>query len=515
MFINTHYTQLESTLEIKPLHRTTAGEILLAMILLTIIAIQPVNATDQMDTSIKSYGTINRSLTTKIGIFPNSITASNNLSLGFQISYGSADFISDPVMQQLASEGNFKLVRFFDTLKSQCIPSMNPCSNVFNETSKFVTYNWTNIDNVIKKIFDIGAEPIVCLGTFSANALIVPEGMIINSTTGLPNATSYAAYASEWVNHFASKQWPVRFYEIGNEPWECFGWDPINYIKLSQYKEFFNVVATEMRLQNPGILISFDFIARQPVLDYWLSNNGANVDFIDFHDYGAVATGKCTDDAMFLNAEQQYFEKWPLGYNVTAARNIWFSSRGKYLPIIMSESNFNSGCEGGTEPRNQQMAGAVWDALVLRRAIIEDISYSVFFELASSASYGKTTVTGGYGFGMINADNNNPWYPYYAITLISKNLQVGDFIRESNSSENIESLVWSHDGTLNILIISKSDNQQIICLSGISGNGIITKIDNTIAWQTPNIQTGEVDFTKPLLLEGYTVALLQQPNTII
>jgi len=456
---------------------------------------------------IKSNGWIIYSPLVNININIEKILGKNNLSLGFQISYGSGDFISKQIMRQLAKDACFKIVRFFDGLESPWIPSMMPCK-YFNESAKNGVYDWTNVDDLIGKIFEIGAEPLICLGLIvgSGNPPKVPPGMVINSTTGLPNPESYATYASEWVKHFKEKGWNVRFYEIINEPWIYFGWTP-NYTKLAYYMELFNACANRMRQVNPDILISFDFIARKPVLDYWLTRGGADVDFIDFHKYDADGPlpNPYTDAQMFQRAETRYFTSSPLGYSIMQARQIWYNKRGKFLPIICSESNFNSACgDGGTDPKIQQMAGAVWLALLLRTEILNDIHYHVYFELASSYYQGS------YGFGMIDTFSKKPWYPYYVNYMMGNNLAVGDLIIYSiSSSEEIRTLAWIHNQKVNILLICKVDQTRTVLINGVTGIGKITKIDSTIPWQQASMQVEEINLSEPFALKGYTVALVQ------
>jgi hypothetical protein len=214
---------------------------------------------------------------------------------------------------------------------------------------------------------------------------------------------------------------------------------------------------------------------------------------------------------MFMRAETEYFGKWPLGYSVIEARQTWFNSRGKILPIIASESNFNSAWINGTDPRNQQIVGAVWLALVLRMDVLNGVSFNIYYELAESANWGKTTQTGGYGFGMINKDNLQPWYPYYVNYIIGNYLGVGDLVKAStSSSEDIKTLAWIHGQKLNILLICRVDQQRIISFRGINGQGTVIKIDNTISWQHPKMQNETVDFNEPFIMKGYTVALLQK-----
>jgi hypothetical protein len=348
-----------------------------------------------------------------------------------------------------------------------------------------------------------------CLGASVSDEPQIPPGMAVNPDTNLPYPQSFAAYASEWVNHFKVKGYPVRFYEIWNEPWTYFGWEPVQFTKLANYMQLFNATATSMREQNPNVSISFDFIARKAVLDYWLANGGADVDYLDLHKYDSWSVGQYTDAEMLGRAESEYFGTWPLGYSVVEARQVWLNARGKLLPVISSESNFNGAWEGGTDPRIQQMVGAVWTSLVLRMGILNGLSYYTYYSLSSSASWGKTTSTGGAGFGMINYDSNQPWYPYYVQYMLGRSLAPGDpLVGIASSSEDIRALAWIHNGELKILLTCKVDEPRTVYLQGVTGQASSTKIDNTIPWTTPSVQNAAVDASAPLMMSGYTVVLL-------
>jgi hypothetical protein len=469
-----------------------------------------VRGVSQFEKTITTSGTIINTPLYEINIDLSKNLCSNQLLIGFNVDFGSSSFISNPQMRQIAANANFKIIRFYDTLGAWYIPFMMPCS-FFNESTQTGTYNWTNVDDFVQKILHIGAEPLITLGTISDGKLKVPNGMALDPTTNLPKPESYAAYTAQWVSHFKEKGWSIRYYEIVNEPWLYFGWDPINYTRLSNYMQLFNACSGLMRQESSDLIISFDFIGRKPVLDYWLANGGADVDSINFHKYDDYNAEGRTNEDMLNRAETQYFETWPLGYNLTEAQQEWFAFRGKLLPIICSESNFNSAFVNGTDPRIQQMVGAVWTASVLRMEVLTGVSYNIYYELAESANYGRTTQTGGYGFGMINSDDNQPWYPYYVNYVIGNNLGKGDLIKEStSSSEEIKTLSWVHEQTLNILIICQVDQPQTILISGVEGPGSITKIDGTISWENPQLQNGTVNFSDAIMLNGYTVALLQK-----
>ena len=428
----------------------------------------------------------------------------NNLSLGFMLDHEWKGYVQNSVRRELARDARFSLIRVFDYKGS----SPRPCV-YWNESARTGTFNWTDVDLLVQRIFEIGAEPMLCVGGYKSDGPRIPLGMEVNPVTNLPYPESFAAYASEWVKHFRALGLPVRFYEIINEPWVYFGWEPVDFAKLKNYMQLFNAAAASMRQENFELLISHDFIIRKPVLDYWLANGGADVDCLNFHKYDSYAVDQKTDAEMLRDAEQAYFGTWPMGYSIDEARQVWLDARGKLLPVINSESNFDSAFKNGTDPRIQQMAGAVWTALVLRMGVLKGLSHNVYYSLSSSASYGKTTATGGAGFGMINSDNNLPWYPYHVQHILGNNLHVGDVLVDAKSpSEDIRTLSWIHDGTLNVFLICKVDEPRNLYLQGVRGEAKFIKIDNTISWTTPSVQSGVIDVAEPLLLKGYTVVLL-------
>jgi hypothetical protein len=337
----------------------------------------------------------------QVAIDPSKIIGTNNFSLGFMTDWSWPTFVSDNARRQLVKDANFKLVRVFDFRTTN--PRLMPCSNWDMTKNNCTLWNWTQVDSYTQAVFGMGAEPIFTLGYIRDNIQnYIPPGMPLNSTTGLPNSNSYAVYATEWVKHFKQKGWPVRYYEIGNEPFAYFGWNPSpsNNLKLTYYVDFWNFVARAMRQQNPNILLSQDALTQTNVLNYWLQY-GDNVDYLDFHKYDCNTWNKSSssyynDSEMFRRAESINYETTGDRYGVKDAQQKWLTSRGKLLPVINSESNLNSAWEGGTDPRIQQMTGAVWTALELRQGILKGLQYNVYYEFSSSSK--SNPISGGYGF---------------------------------------------------------------------------------------------------------------------
>jgi hypothetical protein len=143
--------------------------------------------------------------------------------------------------------------------------------------------------------------------------------------------------------------------------------------------------------------------------------------------------------------------------------------------------------------------------------MLENVQYSVYFTFSSSKSWELANKpSGGFGFGMVNNDDNQPWYPYYVQKLVGVNLSVGDSILDSeSSSDDVRSIAWLHNGTLNVLLACKVDESRIVHLRGIGAQTYISKIDGSVSYLTPSVQTGNFSSADPLMINGYTVILLQ------
>jgi hypothetical protein len=492
----------------------TSSSIALVLMILVVSIVSAGLSAEPPGQTLLLNGSISYDSTAAIDITINtgSTEGVNNLSLAFMLDWERwASFKDSPIQQQMARDAGFKLVRVFDFRKTSSYgyPNLMPCTQ-WDEATKTGKWSWTQVDNLTQAILSTGAEPLFCLGNGRTNIKdYIPPGMAVNTTTGLPNPQSYAAYAKEWVKHFKTTGAPVRYYQILNEPYFYFGWTLT--AKLGYCVDVWNAAARAMRSENPNILLSQDSMTIKFVFDYWLTH-GDNVDYLDFHKYDADTIGTYSDAQMFTRAEQNMFETKGSYYGVEEARQKWLTARGKWLPVINSESNFNSGWDTGTDPKIQQMSGAVWLSLVLRTAILKGLSYSVYFEFSSSKSQAQAGGGTGWGFGMVNKDDNKPWYPYYVQKMIGSNLAIGNrLVKTQCSSEDVRSIAWINQGKLNILVICKVDQPRTVSFQGVNGQLSLTWIDSTVAYTSPVVQTGNIDSGDNLALKGYTVALLQCP----
>ena len=486
---------------------THQGKIALILLSIVVGSLATVMAGQVPEDTFTSTGLVSYVPVANVLVNPSNTIGLNNLSLGTMIDWQWSSWSTSATRRQLTQDAGFKLIRTFDFRKTS--PMLMPCT-YWDEATMTGTWDWTNVDNYVSKIFEIGAEPLFCLGYARASIEnYIPTGMSVDPTTLLPHPQSYAKYCAEWVKHFKSLGWPVRFYEIFNEPFSYFGWSA-DYTKLGYFKDVWNECARQMRAVNPNVLLSFDYTTARRVLDYWVQY-GENLDFLDAHKYDCNSVPGFDDQEVFKRAEERRFLSAPdtTFYGFNDAKQVWFNGRGKMLLAVISESNVNSGYEGGTDPRMAQMVGAVRAALVLRTGILTGLNYHVQYEFSSSTAVAQSK-GGGYGFGMINSDNNKPWYSYYAQKLVGENLAVGDRILESScNSNNIRVVAWLHESTLSILLICQVDTTVPVVLTGLSGQRDVEWVDSTIPFTDGMIQRGTMDLSNPWSLKGYTVMMLQ------
>lgn len=483
-------------------------KIVYAAIITTMIFLASINsaiATTQVSKTISTSGNIVYWPQIEVSVNPDQIIGINNLLIGYMLDSEWKSWLDRSSWREMTSDADFKIVRIFDFRKTT--PRLSPCT-YWNETSLSGTWDWTYVDLTVQRLFETGAEPLFALGWARDNIQnYIPTGMAVNPSTSLPYPESWAAYCKEWPKHFLVTGLPVRFYETMNEPWTYFEWN--NYEKLGNFMAVFNAAAEAMRNEDPNVMVSFDGTNRKPVLDYWLTNGGTDLGFISFHKYDAGEIGQYSDEQMLNRAESFQLKTSASYYGIQDVRNIYFQSRNQWIPVINSESNLNSAYATGTDPRIQQMMGAVWLALVLRTGILEGLDYNIYFHCGSSESWEMANKpSGGVGYGMINMDNNKPWYPYYTQYIIGNNLAKGDSLLESSSSsQDIKVISWLNEGQTKLLVISKVDQPLLVRFNGIEKLAF-SKIDSGISWQNAAVQYGEVNASSPLMLSGYAVAVL-------
>jgi hypothetical protein len=159
------------------------------------------------------------------------------------------------------------------------------------------------------------------------------------------------------------------------------------------------------------------------------------------------------------------------------------------------------------------MVGTVWLALILRTEILSNVQYNCYYQFSSSESKElqiPRNINGGFGFGMINDDSFQPYYPYLLYKLIGTNIAVGDeIIKSTSTSDNVRVLAWLHDGKTYTLVISKVDLPTLVKFVDLHEGVQFHLIDNSIPYTNPQVQEGIVNASNQILLKGYAVVLLE------
>lgn len=445
------------------------------------------------------------------------VIATNKLQFGFQLDFGNGHwFALNPTRMQLSRDCNFKLIRMFDYYMGWNATTQNwchPCTS-WNEATKNGTFDWTNVDSVVGAIFSVGAEPLIALGMYDMDLKYLPSGMVLNPATHLPYIDSWAEYCAYWVRHLPN----VKYWEIVNEIDLTVDMNT----KMLNYIQLFNTAFNKMKSINPNLSISFDRISFPSTImnqaeTIWLANGGANLDSINYHQYQCgwlVQEGGqyyYNDATLFSRAETD--SNWiPNAILAKHAQDTWYNSRGVKLPIINSESNLNSHWDGGTDPRNVQISGAVWLGLTLRQEMLNGVSYHIHFTLAGNYNYETTKQPyGGYGFGMTDSVTDTPYFTYCVYKMLANNLSVNDKIVYTNTTNsNVRVISWDHYGKLNILLIHLSTTPETISFSPTTSFTYQKLDDPTNSnFRNAQIQSGTVD-SSSITLNGYTVMLLQK-----
>jgi len=444
----------------------------------------------------------------EIYIDPSNTIELNKLQIGFQASFQSGNLIARSDIAEIYKGIKPKIIRIFDWRPE--VEELDPCI-YWDESRKSGSFDWRSVDYVIDTIFDMGAEPLICLGTSgpdyppsSYGRRYLPNGMTLKSNL-LPDYEQFASYCREWVRHFKQTNRPVRYYEIWNEAYGYFDWAGKDAGKLSNWMNLWIACEKEMSAENPNLLIGNDHTNMKNILETFIEKD-ANLGFISYHKYDTGSTST-SDSSLFRAAESQYLEETSTCYGTKRAQQRWYEVTGKLIPIIDSESNMNWDWQP-TDPRLQQMSGAIWNALCLRKEILEGVDYHVYFDEYSYIQRSETIS----GFGMVSWDPEvKKWYPYYLYYWIGNNLAVGDAIVETTSSaENIRTLGWYNHKALNVLIIHKAREIESLKLTGLTGEFKYFKIDETVPYTDPSVQEGTLDVSENIVLNGYTLMLLQQ-----
>ncbi len=475
------------------------------LLIITIVSLVPSigSATTSSSKTISSQGLILNNKSGHIDVDKTTAVTINNLSVGFALDHHWNVWLHTPEYSKLAKEGNFKIISVYDnSLDSQL--SFQPCS-YWNETTKTGVFNWTDVDAVVSSFYQIGSQPLICLGgTAGSTTVYFPNGMYVDPITSLPSPEDYANYAVAWVEHFKSVGLPVKYYEIFNEIQQLYFPNNTKYneAELSAFFDVYKMVYEAMHNVNDQILVSSSASTYKNFLNYWVEHGG-HLDFLSFHKY--VCDKNKPDSTGLATLETKFFTTDNVYYGISDARQVL----NKNVPVICSEYGWDAAWATGTDPRNQQMVSAVALALTLRQEVLLGIQYNLYYAWDSSAMWQAKQGTG-LGFGMVNQDNNQPWYPYYVNKFLGQSLGVGDRIISSTStSQDLRTLSWIHNGKIFTLVICTINTPHTIKFGTFASDAVFTLIDDTFSYTTPKVQTGVLGANNQLIVKGYAVVLLE------
>ena len=409
----------------------------------------------------------------------------NNLQMGIYIgSYDTGKFKTNSAFRGLAKDANVKMVAFMENRLWE-VP--HPCTQYPDR------WDWTGMDTLIQRIFEMGAEPLIVLGFWYTSGVWTPP-----SGYSQPTAQQWGAYCAEWVKHFRAVGLPVKYYDVGHETHHYHGGPPIQYVDMTKLRyciSLYKEASSAMRAENPNILIGNDNNMDLDILDEHL-NQGATFDFLCWHRY---VTGRKSTATSTLIHDSENHEGGVMGPSnwIEPSRQKYYDAKGKWLPVIQAGGNLNYAYSGGTDERLQNMVGAVCMALNFKLLMLKDVEYNNVYTFG-----GK----GDQNFGIVNVDTNSPYYPYYVYRMVGPNLGRGDSIVESSSSStDTATIAWLHDGKLNVLLVNKANGRQDVTLNGVEGEFNFQKIGST----TSGLETGTIRANDVISMNGYTVMLLQ------
>lgn len=265
---------------------------------------------------------------------------------------------------------------------------------------------------------------------------------------------------------------------------------------LNIYKACYN----KIKEVDPGSLISFDSVQMKTIFNY-VSANQIPFDFYDFHNYGGDDIHASTDYCL-LRAGDTYVDDFGSTYPLDVVRQM---NNNNTMLSFCSEANFNSAWIDGTDIRNTHTEGVCYAALQTIYAMEIGLNYRIHYAMSSSKYASSQQPSGGWGFGILNTNNDSPFLPYYFYRLIGQNLSIGDKIVETISSNtDIKAVSWINKGSTKTLIVNKSSIKLNI---SINYSGEYTKIDGT----SYGTQTGT--FIDSVVMEPYSTTLVSESIT--
>lgn len=263
----------------------------------------------------------------------------------------------------------------------------------------------------------------------SADAIVT-----VNAGTGTPEM------AAEWVRFAKANQYPVAYWEIGNEldgEWELGHFqDNGKPMDASAYVSRYIAIAKAMRAVDPDAKIGGPTCSSDqlPFVEALIRDGGDLVDFVSFHTY-PVLGGRVAEDKRMSAAEdvRKAVEKI----------NTWIK---KYQPDRVGEIEI-----GITEWHKQVMetsptvdlSSGIWACLFIGSMAESGVDFANEWDFFSAVETG--------GHGLFDVSGKTPMAFFHAMTMWR---DMGDKILATETNGSIRCFATKTDSTTELLIIN-------------------------------------------------------------
>lgn len=260
--------------------------------------------------------------------------------------------------------------------------------NVVGKSGDQLTFNWTQLDDVVNTILATGAKPVLALSYMPS--VIAKDGNIVNP----PNDwNDWSKAVQRTIEHFSGrsgKNINGVYYEVWNEPdlgqfggWRYYG--DKNYITLYQY------ASSGARSAQGVNTFYLGGPATTGLYKEWINaliNSGSRIDFLSWHSYQVDPTKYATD--------QQNIISWLLPY-----------PQYTLIPKLITEFGFT----GDKSTLYGSTYAAAHTSAVIRQLISGGPTYAFSFQPVDGPNQ-----QAGDGWGLItNSDNGSKAKPRYYI----------------------------------------------------------------------------------------------------
>jgi len=449
---------------------------------------------------IRAVGTVNYGSPTDVTVYVNfgNQTMTNAFRLGTQINEWRWSLITaNQELRDACKELNLGFMREYT------IGRFQPCKS-WDSSTNSGTYDWTDFDALIEFMLWCGAEPIITIESADIS------GMTGAGVNKLPDPHQFGIHCQNVIRHCNEKGYGIKYYDLVNEPYF--------YYTPQELCDWFNIVQGYCYAEDSSILLSQSACHVPRFFDYYVDHI-QGMKWFAHHGYTSWSgNGRETDEAILRKAETlEYMGAGDRMRTPKEMREMWYAKHGEWLDAICIETNMDAYYSEatGTDPRMQQIFGAVFWAEASRTRILQGARGASWYEYCSYDLRLKGWPEG-HGLGMINMYSPfERWYPYYVNYLYGNNLAEGDPIYESTSSnfEALSSLAWKHGNNYKILLVSKTTSHTTVSINGFTANNVTMQLIESTTDPDEivgSIKTQTISPTSPIQLSfnGYCVALL-------